>query len=46
MRRLTHLLAAAALCAASVPLAVLATQSPALALNNGLALTPPMGWND
>ncbi len=46
MRRLTHLFAAAALCAASVPLVVLATQSPALALNNGLALTPPMGWND
>ena len=46
MRRLTHLFAAALLCAASVPLVGLATQSPALALNNGLALTPPMGWND
>src|ERR1700760_4850513 len=25
---------------------VLIPAAPALALNNGLALTPPMGWND
>jgi len=32
---------------ASVPVAlVLGTMAPASALANGLALTPPMGWND
>jgi alpha-galactosidase len=46
MRRLARLAVAAILCAASVPLLGLATASPAMALNNGLALTPPMGWND
>jgi alpha-galactosidase len=41
-------LALAAVPAAAVAAAVTAvvTASPALALGNGLALTPPMGWND
>jgi alpha-galactosidase len=46
MRSLARIAAAALLCAASVPLLALATAQPAAALNNGLALTPPMGWND
>ena len=38
---------AAALAAAVLPaVLVLTTATPALALGNGLALTPPMGWND
>jgi alpha-galactosidase len=32
--------------ALGLPLAALASAPPALALGNGLALTPPMGWND
>jgi alpha-galactosidase len=46
MRSLARIAAAALLCAATVPLLALATAQPAAALNNGLALTPPMGWND
>jgi alpha-galactosidase len=46
LRTTARILAAALLAAASVPLLALATPAPALALNNGLALTPPMGWND
>ena len=37
---------AAALLVAVAPLAVLLPAPSALALGNGLALTPPMGWND
>lgn len=40
----TTLAAAAALIA--VPLAAVALTTPARALDNGLGLTPPMGWND
>jgi alpha-galactosidase len=36
----------AALVLVAVPLAVLGPAPPALALGNGLALAPPMGWND
>ena len=42
MRSVRHVMVAAIFAAA----AVLLPSSPALALNNGLALTPPMGWND
>jgi alpha-galactosidase len=42
MRAVRHVLVAAVLVAA----AALLPSSPAAALNNGLALTPPMGWND
>ncbi len=42
--RVTRLWLAAMLALALVPLIVLAPS--ALALGNGLALTPPMGWND
>jgi alpha-galactosidase len=42
MRSFRKLLAAAALISATV----LIPASPAAALGNGLALTPPMGWND
>src|SRR4051794_40999529 len=42
MRAVRHILAAVVVAAA----AVLIPAAPALALNNGLALTPPMGWND
>ncbi|HEU5331919.1 MAG TPA: cellulose binding domain-containing protein [Actinocrinis sp.] len=39
--------AAAALIAAAVPAVLLVSSAPAAhALGNGLALTPPMGWND
>ena len=39
--------AAAALIAAAVPAVLLVSSAPpAHALGNGLALTPPMGWND
>ncbi|WP_422665139.1 glycoside hydrolase family 27 protein [Actinacidiphila cocklensis] len=37
---------AAALLLPAVPLAAVATAAPAAALGNGLALTPPMGFND
>ncbi len=46
MRRLLRSLAGALLVAAGVPAVTLAAQTPAHALDNGLALTPPMGWND
>jgi alpha-galactosidase len=42
MRALRHALITAVIAAA----AVLVNAAPAAALNNGLALTPPMGWND
>lgn len=45
MRRTWAGLVAAALTVA--PLATVSlTATPAAALDNGLALTPPMGWND
>jgi alpha-galactosidase len=44
--RLATLLLTVALVLPAVPLAALVSASPALALNNGLAVTPPMGWND
>ena len=44
--RLTKLWLAAALALTAAPLIALAHAAPASALNNGLALTPPMGWND
>jgi alpha-galactosidase len=37
---------AVVLAAASTLTVVLGSTGPAAALNNGLALTPPMGWND
>jgi alpha-galactosidase len=43
---LTALWLAAVLALPAAPLMALAQAPPALALNNGLALTPPMGWND
>ena len=45
MRRILALLAAALMIAATA-VAVTVQASPALALDDGLALTPPMGWND
>src|SRR5256886_5426072 len=46
MRTATRTLAALLLVSAAVPVVALATAAPAAALNNGLARTPPMGWND
>ncbi|HEX6520297.1 MAG TPA: ricin-type beta-trefoil lectin domain protein [Streptosporangiaceae bacterium] len=49
MARVTYRLRlglAAALILPVAPAAALASASPALALGNGLAATPPMGWND
>jgi alpha-galactosidase len=43
---LARLWLAAALTVPLIPLIALAPASPALALGNGLAATPPMGWND
>ncbi|HEV8569403.1 MAG TPA: RICIN domain-containing protein [Actinoplanes sp.] len=43
MRAVRNILVATVLAAATV---LLLPSSPAAALNNGLALTPPMGWND
>ncbi|MFB0631489.1 alpha-galactosidase [Streptomyces sp. AB3(2024)] len=43
-RALLHTLAALSLAASGLT-AVVATSTPAAALDNGLALTPPMGWN-
>ena len=37
---------AAAVAAAGVLVVLLSSSAPARALSNGLALTPPMGWND
>ena len=45
MRKTWAALVAAALTTASLA-AVPLTATPALALDNGLVLTPPMGWND
>jgi alpha-galactosidase len=44
--RAVRLWLAAALLVAVAPLAALLPAPSALALGNGLALTPPMGWND
>ena len=44
--RAVRLWLAAALLVAVAPLGVLLPAPSALALGNGLALTPPMGWND
>jgi alpha-galactosidase len=44
--RVARLWLAVAVALPIVPMAVLASASPAAALGNGLALTPPMGWND
>jgi alpha-galactosidase len=46
MRRAARTLAALVLVSAAVPVVALSTAVPAVALNNGLARTPPMGWND
>jgi alpha-galactosidase len=47
MRRPLSTTLAAVLVAAAAPVvAVVVTAAPAHALSNGLALTPPMGWND
>jgi alpha-galactosidase len=43
---LARLWLAAALTVPVIPLIAVASASPALALTNGLAATPPMGWND
>ncbi len=45
MRKTWAVLATAALAAATLAAVPLAA-TPAVALDNGLALTPPMGWND
>jgi alpha-galactosidase len=45
-RRAVRLWLAAALLVAVAPLAAVLPAPSALALGNGLALTPPMGWND
>jgi len=44
--RVVRLSLAAALVLVAVPLSGLVSAPSALALGNGLALTPPMGWND
>ena len=44
--RVVRLCLAAALVLVAVPLSGLVSAPSALALGNGLALTPPMGWND
>src|SRR4051812_1707738 len=47
MSRLLRTLLALLLAVAAVPVALLAAPAPpAAALDNGLARTPPMGWND
>ncbi len=46
MRRHLRPVLAAASALLAVPLAVVAFIGPAAALNNGLGVTPPMGWND
>src|SRR5438132_9618029 len=46
MRTIRRILLATALAVAASTAAGLATATPASALGNGLALTPPMGWND
>jgi len=46
MRKTWAALVAAALTVAPLATVTIATATPAAALDNGLALTPPMGWND
>jgi alpha-galactosidase len=46
MHPIRRALLAFLLIVASMTTVVLATTTPAQALNNGLAKTPPMGWND
>src|SRR2546423_170470 len=46
MSRVPRILTALVLVSAAVPVVALTTAAPAAALNNGLARTPPMGWND
>jgi len=46
MRRVLAALVAGATVAAGSVLAVVSVASPAAAVDNGLAATPPMGWND
>ena len=45
-KKLTRTLLAACLTVAVLPILTLAAAQPAAALDNGLAATPPMGWND
>jgi alpha-galactosidase len=45
-RPIIRALLAAALTVATLPMVTLSTPTPAVALDNGLAETPPMGWND
>jgi alpha-galactosidase len=44
--QVTRTLLAAFLTVATLPILSFATAQPAVALDNGLAATPPMGWND
>src|SRR6059058_3201414 len=46
VRRLIRFALSAVVAAAAVPVALLLAQPPAQALENGLARTPQMGWND
>ncbi|MBC3841216.1 alpha-galactosidase [Streptacidiphilus sp. 4-A2] len=46
MRKTWAALLAAALTVAPVAVVTVTAATPAAALDNGLALTPPMGWND
>src|SRR4051795_6481329 len=46
MRQIGRILLAAVLAVSATTAVGLATAGPAAALGNGLALTPPMGWND
>ena len=46
MRKLLYLALPALLAAAAIPAVMLAAAGPAQALENGLARTPQMGWND
>lgn len=46
MRKSFRIALATAVTVATVPLVTLAVTPSASALNNGLGLTPPMGWND
>src|SRR4051812_36592670 len=46
VRKRFRVVLAAVASVATVPIVALAVIPPAQALNNGLGLTPPMGWND
>ena len=46
MRHIRRILLAVVLAVTATTAVGLATAAPAAALGNGLALTPPMGWND